>query len=308
MSWPRWVVIIAMFLTAGGFCLPAWGCLLREADSVPTVIMPLKYENRRANVSYHYEMLAMALDKSTKKYGPCEARVTELYLPSNRLNLHSVESGLVDIIDTTTSPERDQRLLPVRIPLLKGLMGYRLLFIRKGEQPSFTGIKTLSDVRALSFGQGGTWPDVTILKANGITAVPAVNHISLMKMLLAKRFDAYPRGAQQILVERSNRRDNLLDIEKTMGLAYVSPVYFHVGPNNKALAERIQFGLELAIADGSFEKLFRRHALVKRAFEELHLESRRFIYLCNPYLHPDTPVDKTNFWWRPWPKDLQCKK
>lgn len=305
MKIPLRVVVIFALLGVTGAAVHA--CELREGESVPTVVMPLKYENRRANVSYHFELLALVLAKAEKEFGPCEPRITELYLPSNRLNLHSVEKKLVDVIDTTTSRERDQRLLPVRIPLLKGLMGYRVMFIRKGDQ-RFSEVSTLEELKKRSFGQGADWPDVEILTHNGFQVVTSVTHHSLMRMLLAKRFDAYPRGVQQVLVEKLNRADDLLQIEGKFVIAYVSPVYFHVAKDNRALAERIEAGLKLAIEDGSFERHFAQHSLVKQAVKELELGTRKMLYLCNPYIHPDTPVNVEKYWWRPWPKNQVCKQ
>ncbi|SMF38672.1 hypothetical protein SAMN02745866_02460 [Alteromonadaceae bacterium Bs31] len=302
----KWTLLVIQ-LALGGWLVPAQACEVRDGDTVPSLVMPLKYENRRANVSYHFELLGLALKKSEQEFGPCEPRITELYLPSNRLNLHSVEKNLVDVVDTTTSRERDERLLPIRIPLLKGLMGYRVMFINKGDQGRFNEVKTIEQFRTFSMGQGADWPDVEILTRNGFKVVTAVTHQSLTKMLIAKRFDAYPRGVQQILVERSNRSDSALQVEKNIALAYVSPVYFHVAKDNQALAERIEKGLKIAIEDGSFDKHFNEHKLIKRAIKKLDLEKRNIFYLCNPYIHPDTPIDEDKYWWRPWPKDQLCK-
>ena len=284
----------------------AASCELREGNTVPTARLPLKFESRRANVNYHQQVLALALKKTEHLFGPCEPELVDIFLPSVRLNLHSVENGLVDVVDTTTSRERERRLLPIRIPLLKGLMGYRLLFIREDDQPRFARIKTIEDLQQLVLGHGSDWPDNEVMRANGIKIVTSPDHYTLVRMLQAKRFDAYPRGVQQISVEKSNLTEEKVSIDRQLVIAYVSPSYFHVAKENKALAKRLEKGLRLAIEDGSFDKLFHSHPLISEALGKLNLGQRRAFYLCNPGIHPDTPLNKPKYWFRPWPAEVHC--
>lgn len=285
-----------------------YACELRDDQVVPTARIPLKFDRRQGDASYYHQLLALALSKTEPLFGPCKPQLVDIFLPSVRLNLHSVESGLVDVVDTTTSRERERRLRPIRIPLLKGLMGYRLFFIRSGEQPRFDKIQTAENLRQLVLGHGSDWPDNDVMQANNIQIVTSPDHYTLVRMLQAKRFDAYPRGVPQIPMEKTQLTDEKISIEKRLAIAYVSPTYFHVAKQNRALAKRLEKGLRMAIDDGSFDKLFYSHPLVTDALRRLNLEQRRVFYLCNPNIHPDTPLGRPGYWFRPWPAEVHCVK
>lgn len=49
----------------------------------------------------------------------------------------SLASGMTDILWTSTTASRESRALAIKIPLLKGLLGKRVLVIRVKEQAKF---------------------------------------------------------------------------------------------------------------------------------------------------------------------------
>ncbi|MBX2857213.1 MAG: hypothetical protein KTR17_01005 [Cellvibrionaceae bacterium] len=304
----RYSTIFCILLLALLSTLRLHACELRNGHSVPTARIPLKFEGRRGDASYYHKLLALALHKTEPLFGPCEPQLVDIFLPNVRLNLHSVESGLVDVVGATTSQERERRLQPVRIPLLKGLMGYRLLLIRSGDQQRFDKIHTAKDLQQLVFGQGSNWPDNDVMRANGIRVVTSPDHYTLLRMLQARRFDAYPRGVQQISMEKTRLSEGEISLDAQLAIAYVSPSYFHVANHNRALAKRLEQGLRMAVKDGSFDALFYSQPMVTEALSRLSLGERRVFYLCNPNIHPDTPLAEPAYWFRPWPADVHCEK
>jgi hypothetical protein len=85
-------------------------------------------------------------------------------------------------------------------------------------------------------------------------------------------------------------------VEQTKALFFPFPIYFWVNKDNQALAQRIEHGLTLALADGSFRKLFETyHAKEIAALAE---EKRQVIRLNNPILPPGSPEPDTHWWWR----------
>jgi hypothetical protein len=62
------------------------------------------------------------------------------------------------------------------------------------------------------------------------------------------------------------------------------------------LAKRIEQGLTLALADGSFRKLFETYHAKEIA--ALAKEKRLVIRLNNPILPPGNPEPDTHWWWR----------
>lgn len=284
----------------------AWAaaCQPEANHATPTIILPLRQEIRHEHQHYFADLLQLALDKTEKEYGPCKVRLSRELKPQSRLYLELAQGGGIDIIDATAMPERNRRFLAVRFPLLKGLMGYRIAFIREGDQDAFTKIEGLQDLQSFKAGQGTGWPDVEVLRASGLPVVTADKYEALFRMLRAERFDYFPRGAQEVLSERETFNTEGLVVESSMAIVYPWPVYFYVNPRKAELAERIEQGLHRAKEDGSFDRYFYRHPLIKGVFEQLHLQDRQLIYLCHPYHRDKTALRQAGYWINPWPTDL----
>ena len=198
------------------------------------------------------------------------------------------------VIWTMTDKEREQQLRPIRIPLFKGLFGYRALLIRKGEQARFDQVKTAADLASFLGGQGTHWPDTLILQANGLRLTTAETTESLFRMINAKRFDYFPRGISEAWFELLQRKDTGLIVEENLLLYYPTDIYFFVNKENEALALRIEKGMEALIDNGKFDQFFYNHPRVSSGLARV--KSRRIIELKNPYLPAETPVDNPRYW------------
>ncbi|WP_193747529.1 substrate-binding periplasmic protein [Cellvibrio sp. OA-2007] len=198
------------------------------------------------------------------------------------------------VIWTMTDKEREQQLRPIRIPLFKGLFGYRVLLIRKHEQARFDHIKNPKHLTKFLGGQGTHWPDTLILQANGLRLTTAETTESLFRMINARRFDYFPRGVSEAWFELLQRKETRLEVEDNLLIYYPSAIYFFVNKNNEALAQRIEKGMELLIDNGKFDQFFYNHPRVSSGLERL--KNRRIITLKNPYLPAETPVDNPRYW------------
>ena len=89
------------------------------------------------------------------------------------------------------------RWLPVRVPTRRGLLGFRLLLIRRQRQSEFRNIRSLDELRRFSIGQGFAWSDAEILRSQGLR-VETGSYEGLFRMLAAGRFDCYPRGINEV--------------------------------------------------------------------------------------------------------------
>lgn len=246
---------------------------------------------------YFLDMLRLALDKTRDDFGDYLLEPSNQPMPQGRaINLLASNQEL-DVLWSMTSRQREEKLLPVRIPLLKGLMGYRIFIIRAEDQVWFNNIRTLDQLRELRAGQGHDWPDTEILRANGFH-VEAAPYAHLFDMLEAGRFDFFPRALNEPWQEMDTRDDDHLTVEKHLLLYYPTASYFFVNQNNTALAERLETGLERAIADGSFEQLFREHPVNAYALSHAGLSKRRMLTLVNPLLPLETPLQRKALWWQ----------
>jgi hypothetical protein len=151
----------------------------------------------------------------------------------------AADSGLIDLLWTVTSREREQALRPVRIPIFRGLYGWRLLLVRRGDSARFAALRSLADLQPLRLLQGADWPDTRVLRDNGLRVETAQSFESLFKMLQAARGDAFPRGVTEIGWEQSQRSDRF-EVEPSLALHYPSAEYYFVSQRNLALAELLE--------------------------------------------------------------------
>jgi len=244
------------------------------------------------------EVLRTALEKTAPEYGPFELRPFRESMNEARY-LYELKSGhSINIAWSSTSVEKEQEFLPIRIPLRKGLLGYRVALIAANAQEKIDRVQTLDDLRRLTVGQGIGWGDVLVYQANGIRVVTA-NYDNLFKMTGLSRFDLFPRGVSEILSEYELFHKDVpnLAIEKSLLLYYPWPYYFFFNKNDLALKTRVEAGLRLMLRDGSFDQLFKRYN--SKAIEVIKLKQRRIIYLQNPLLPKETPLSDASLWFDP---------
>jgi ABC-type amino acid transport substrate-binding protein len=178
------------------------------------------------------------------------------------------------------------------------MVGYRVFVIRATDQQRFATLDEQAMRQQLSFGLNSQWADVPVMRANGFTVETSTSYENLFAMLVAKRFDAFPRGINEAARELEERKASYpqLALEQTKALYFPFPIYFWVKKDNKELAQRIERGLALALADGSFRKLFETYHAKEIA--ALSAKKRQVIRLNNPNLPPGNPEPDTRWWWR----------
>jgi ABC-type amino acid transport substrate-binding protein len=240
---------------------------------------------------YARQLLQLALSKSGTAYS-----IEPAAFPMNQeRQVLELEAGRsIDVGPIPSSAEREARLLPIMIPINKGVLGWRLGLIRKGEQSSFADVRTLKDLKYVRLAQGQEWPDTTILRANGIDVITAPRYEGLFKMLVGKRFDYFPRSVMEIWDEQESNASTL-EVEPHLALHYFYDAYFMVNRRNTRLAHDIESGLERAIADGSFDRLFQQY--YGERLRKAHLETRTVIELRNPLMTPGTPTHRPELWY-----------
>lgn len=275
------------------------GCLLlfllapvqAEQITIPVKVQSTEIDQQN---TYFLKLLVMALEASRLENEKIDIIFSpQDYSQARFISMLQQESGNF-VIWTMTDAKREQQMRPIRVPLTKGLLGYRVLVIRKNEQARFDHIQTIDDLAHFIGGQGTHWPDTQIMKANGLKITTAENTESLFRMVEAKRFDFFPRGTSEAWFELSERKSDKLVVEENLMLYYPADIYFFVNKSNEALARRIEKGLELMIDNGEFDKFFYSHPRVSAAFNKL--KHRRLLKLTNPYLPPETPVDNPRYW------------
>lgn len=263
------------------------------ATELPVDTVLIKYPNinearNQEYTRYFLAVLKLALAKSAVKYS-----LEPLQLPyiSESRSVRNLEAGMYTIHWLNSNADRETGLVPIRVPLFKGLIGWRLLFIREEDQPLFSQVKSVDDLKMFVAGQGHDWPDTEIFEANDIKMVTSASFNGLFRMLPAKRIDYFPRSV--IEVEREHQLYPKMYIEKTLAIHYPSAYYFFVDSENVELARKIEDGLIIALEDGDFDKLFNK--FYGDTIGNAKLQSRKIIRLDNPQKFP---LDQKVFWYR----------
>lgn len=246
-------------------------------------------------LEYPLKLLNMALKKSGAHY---ELLPSQLAMQQGRA-IQEVESGsnLVHIVWSMTSKEREQNTLPIRIPIYKGLIGWRLPLVTQKTSNQFMGVKGIEGMKPFEAGQGHDWPDTEILRFNGLAVHGSPTYEGLFLMLEANRFHYFPRSVVEIWAEADLHADRGVVIDSHIALHYPAAFYYFVNKGNGKLAKALTQGLEKAIADGSFDRLFHQYfdPLIKRS----ELGNRTVIELKNPLLPALTPLGRKELWFQP---------
>jgi len=278
--------------------LPFWLAPAALANTV--VIYPAPESPADPRFKPYLAILKSALDKTKTRYG---AYTLQPSVPMSEARyMAALLSGGVNIAWSSTSVEKERQFIPIRIPLDKGLLGYRIALISELQQARFNHIKNLHDLAELTVGQGLGWGDIAIYKANGI-AVQTSSYENLFGMVEAGRFDLFPRGVGEVFHEYDAHAKThpKLAVEQHLALYYPWPYYFFFNARDKALARRVETGMRMMLADCSYDALF--HKYYGRTIVRAKLPLRRIIRLENPLLPKTTPLGDARLWYVPTQRD-----
>ncbi|MDP5240971.1 hypothetical protein Q9Q94_15625 [Uliginosibacterium sp. 31-16] len=272
------------------------------------VLLAVSLQTHAADVTVIYNknepknFIALLQDalEHTKSEGAYSIKPTDTALPTARMIDEIADNtGTISIMTRGSNIEEEKRLLPIRIPLDKGLLGYRIMLVRKQDLPKFAAIQSVDELKLLRVGQGSRWPDTKILEGAGFKVTKGYYAAGLLRMLNEDRFDMFARATWEATGNLEDAKKQGLDdlvIEPSLAVFYPYPRIFMVSRkgDGPALAARIERGLRLMIKDGSFDKAF--NDFFGPAIESTQLRERKIFRVDNKLLSPDTPLDDKSLW------------
>lgn len=255
----------------------------------------------RADASHHYfqQLLERALQQTEVKYGPAEVVFATHVIEQGRAVENLNDGRWIDVYWMGTSIEREKNLNAIRIPLVKGLLGYRGFIMTARLQRSFDVVSDRASVlKSLSACQGMHWPDSDILEQGGFQVVRSARYDTLFAMLKRNRCDIFPRGVHEGPAEVASQVGDGAGISWVDNalIFYPFPMYFFTSRSNPQLAERIREGLERMIDDGSFEDFMRHHEVTQHLFPLEQWPGKVSVRLTNPELPADTDYLNPRYW------------
>ena len=232
---------------------------------------------------YDYELLLLALEKTKKTFGEYELRASpRMNFPRAQLSARANTLPNFFFKDSYKQELTDE-LTYAPFPVDLGIVGYRACFVSKTNKYKLESIKGIEDLKKLTYGFGLGWLDTIILRHHGFIVHEIPSYEGLFKMVEMNRVDLFCRGANELLGEYNAHKDfKNLTYDKHISLAYPLPRFFFTSKQNKAAAERVFKGLEIAYHDGSLKKLWLKYYEDSINFVNLH--KRKIFHLTNPML------------------------
>lgn len=248
---------------------------------------------------YKKEVLTLAMERTKDVFGPYEISTNAPRMNSLRA-VQELETGeLINVFIALANKDWEQRTIPIRIPVRRGILNYRLLLIHKDSAQLFKDIDTVGELKNLSVGLRRSWMTWQVLNHLGFNIVSSSHYESLLMMLQHQRFHYIPRGINEIYdeLDRYNKSDPDLMVAPNIALYIPAPAYIFVSPKEPLLAKRLSQGMNELVADGSLEELFYKY--YGELIERSNLQERIIIDVGNPLLPRTTPLDRKELWWVP---------
>jgi hypothetical protein len=256
------------------------------------ITFPRPLETASTIDEYPIQLLELALDQTGVNY---QLKPSENLLSKGKALSRLQDNREINIVWGMTNAQREKDLLPIRIPIFKGLIGWRLLLIRQDMAGRFKYIQKLEHLVKLSPLQGREWADTKILQSNGFDVITERTQSGLMRMLGNAQGDFFPRSIIEIWEELAKSETLIpIQVQPTLGIRYPAAIYFFVNKKSVPLASLIERGLEKAIENGKFEALFIEN--YKHYIDKAQIEKRTFYLLKNTFLPEETPLDRKELW------------
>jgi hypothetical protein len=114
------------------------------AEELNVIYSPSPVSKDDKRFDYGINLLKHVLEKTISSHGSFKMHPAEDMNVGRAIEFLKTDNiETVNVIWTTSSELRENSLLPIRIPIRKGLLGYRIFLIKKEDQAKFADIQTL---------------------------------------------------------------------------------------------------------------------------------------------------------------------
>lgn len=271
------------------------------AISNQTVAKDIVYLNKAVfdndqRMAFKLEILNTALQKTQLEYGDFDIVEVDLPAVTPRAKIQVQSGENINLMMAVTTNELESSLIPIRIPIRRGILNYRLIVTTQDNLTAFSNISALEDLKEIKVGLKSSWATTALFKLQhfNVIEIPTLNGV--FKMVSAGRAKYVPRGINEVYHEIKSRQHQLnnLVIEPTLALYIKAPYYVFVSPKHPELAKRLELGLETMVKDGSHKAIFNKYFQEKIKLSEL--ENRKVIVIKTPHLSGETPLERKELW------------
>jgi len=207
-------------------------CFSTKICATETVLIYNPSSSQDSRYTYPKNLLQRTIDVTETEFGFAEVKNTT-HLMTRARTLRELEQGVdVHVMAEAPKPEWDARLLSVRIPIRKGIQGYRLFLIKKRDQARLNAISSFDAFINVPTGSGVGWSTTRVLKDNKFNVITGNNYDGLFGMLMLDRFTTFGRGINEAFDELAQHKQQYpeLAIDEKFLLFIPLPTYFFVSP------------------------------------------------------------------------------
>ncbi|MEZ7196626.1 hypothetical protein [Pseudodesulfovibrio karagichevae] len=261
------------------------------AHAMDRLVLPADTSPLDTRWRFPLEVLTRAMMATEDTDGPfCIGRY-RLPMHFDRALAELGDGKSINVSIATASREWDEKALPVRVPIFRGVKSYRLLLVNSQSLDRFRDVRTMDDFRRLKGGVVYQWISEDILDRTGCALVRATSYEGLFSMLAARRFDYIPSSLSDCYREASTRtvKNPDLRVEPTLALYIPCPQFFYVSPAFPGLADRIRRGMAILDGNGTLDRMF--HDNFDETIRRADLNHRRIIRIDNPNLPDGIPPE-----------------
>ena len=167
----------------------------RTAHAIDVAILDAPVNEIDKRNDYTNILLTQILQHTQPKYGPFRVEYAPSYMYRDRLLTELKRGVVVNVTAKATRPDwEDSELLTLRIPVDKGITEYRIALIRVDDQEKFSHITDIEELKRLTLGVGHAWSTRQVFQMLNFKYEAAADWEGLYKMLVAGRFDYFPRA------------------------------------------------------------------------------------------------------------------
>ncbi|MFH4664854.1 transporter substrate-binding domain-containing protein [Vibrio cidicii] len=217
---------------------------------------------------------------------------TDYPLASDEANIFALGTDLTTTVAGNLKFAKGTYLM-VPHAVCGGILGCRVLIVRRGEQDQFAQL-SLSELQQRIAGIPSTWADAELLRQNGFQVLEQGTLAQQFLLQQEGLCDFIPLGineAQSLLNDHPQEASRLV-IEPSLMLFYPLPIVFYVNPSQTKLQKDLKLGLQTLEQRGVLEHIYRKH--YGTAVQHLSPNKRKVFRLVNNQLpeewHDFTPL------------------
>ena len=252
-----------------------------------------------SNYGYPINLLREAAPKSIRLRPSIEVRQTELL--GELISGKNIHIGMFP-----PTEEFESNLIPIYVPVMRGILGMRICLINPKFQNLFKNIKSISDMRKnkIEILGGVGWPDNDVYRHAKLEVRTTKNFRDLYALLDTKTPRCFSRSIGEVTKELEEIADLNIIAEPTILLQYDLPSMYFVSPKKVEFAKDLEEGLSKLLKSGKFLDIFWRYH--NSLFSDYNVMNRTVVYFENPNLSDKVKqmIDSGNIW---LPKVLKNK-